>query len=672
MYTDRMILGPPRAGTPETPAPQKEVGVLSEKGQESFKHVMQKAAHKPDETPKPQNSQAGKQEGGFQKKNDLSVKTESKTVQGKSSPPKTDPMPWMSKGVALAKSELPNPTLNLKSELDTMDRLASSEVDLESAVPTDLRDDIEIISAGPKDCLKNADVEAQVMQEFMDSMESKFGIPPTKIVEAMTDLEPEDMLQPAEDLASQLFKKLDLPTEQSAQAQAMYVAMLHKLTALDNTPTAHKVDLVEATERGHAQQKIILLSMLTSKVKMEGLVDSSGQKRQWIELTEAEKTQVRERLAKLASELLQGPQPESSREENLAALMGLESLKELQDAEVAPNAVPLNPESLAYISTLEAPPTARPPAAVVVNGYRGIKDEPAEMAVDPNRVSQNQPLTKLNPVTSQMNGPQAAEPATPAWKGFAAPKPEAARGPVAAMKSETSSGGQSQGGTSDGSFSGNGADPNLLASSGSGQSPMISKDTGAFAGALGSAGPLLKSSANKENVQQVIQQAQYVIKQGGGDAIVKMSSETLGDVHLKVSVADGKVSVQMATSSREAKDLLESSMKELKNSIGAHNLKIDHIKVDVGNQMSQDSGTSSHKDSSSMTDRRDFQQGQNRGSSQETFRQAFSEGQSGSRERKPTEDLADLRTAVKSMSRGAAAAGRYVGQGRGTGLNLVA
>lgn len=86
---------------------------------------------------------------------------------------------------------------------------------------------------------------------------------------------------------------------------------------------------------------------------------------------------------------------------------------------------------------------------------------------------------------------------------------------------------------------------------------------------------------HEANIKEIMSQAQVLIKNGGGEMKVKMTPEGLGELQMKVSVVDGKVSVQMMTESREAKAAIESSLADLKTSLSAQKLSVEHMKVDV-------------------------------------------------------------------------------------------
>jgi flagellar hook-length control protein FliK len=92
-------------------------------------------------------------------------------------------------------------------------------------------------------------------------------------------------------------------------------------------------------------------------------------------------------------------------------------------------------------------------------------------------------------------------------------------------------------------------------------------------------------------VPDLIQNAQVMVRDGGGEMKVTLTPDGLGEVAMRVSVNEGKVSVQMITESDEAKKLIERQLGELKTSLISQNLNVDGIKVDtatnLGKQMEQ-------------------------------------------------------------------------------------
>ncbi len=88
-------------------------------------------------------------------------------------------------------------------------------------------------------------------------------------------------------------------------------------------------------------------------------------------------------------------------------------------------------------------------------------------------------------------------------------------------------------------------------------------------------------------VPELMQQAQVMVREGGGDMKVTLHPDGLGQLAMRVSVQDGKVSVQMITESDEAKKLIERQIGELKAGLSANHLQVESIKVDTASNMGQ-------------------------------------------------------------------------------------
>lgn len=91
-----------------------------------------------------------------------------------------------------------------------------------------------------------------------------------------------------------------------------------------------------------------------------------------------------------------------------------------------------------------------------------------------------------------------------------------------------------------------------------------------------------------ENVSQIMNRAQALVKDGGGEMKVRLNPEGLGEVNLKVSVHNGEVQIEMIAANDQTKQLLEKGLVELKDSLLSHKLQVDHIKVETGQNVQQD------------------------------------------------------------------------------------
>lgn len=86
-----------------------------------------------------------------------------------------------------------------------------------------------------------------------------------------------------------------------------------------------------------------------------------------------------------------------------------------------------------------------------------------------------------------------------------------------------------------------------------------------------------------KNIQEVMKQAQVLVKQGGGEMTVKMSPDGIGEMQLKVMLDGGKVNIEMQTADRSIKKMIEDSLSELKSGLAAHRLNVEHVRIDTVN-----------------------------------------------------------------------------------------
>jgi flagellar hook-length control protein FliK len=147
-------------------------------------------------------------------------------------------------------------------------------------------------------------------------------------------------------------------------------------------------------------------------------------------------------------------------------------------------------------------------------------------------------------------------------------------------------------------------------------------------------------SSMKANAQDVVRNAQLLLRSGGGEMKMQLKPEGVGEIHLKVVIKDGHVAVQMLTESDSAKKLLENGIEDLKTSLAQNKLHVDALKIEVGTEMAKQRFEQSQQESGREQARQlaqdflgSFRQ------DRESFRQGFAD-QSGFRSygqpRRPT------------------------------------
>jgi len=99
-----------------------------------------------------------------------------------------------------------------------------------------------------------------------------------------------------------------------------------------------------------------------------------------------------------------------------------------------------------------------------------------------------------------------------------------------------------------------------------------------FAGSEQHRAQLLEDNHDK-NIKEVMNQAQYLVKKGGGEMKVSLSPDGLAEVQLKVMLQDGKVNIEMHTQDKAVKKLMEDSLTELRSGLAAQHLSVEHVKI---------------------------------------------------------------------------------------------
>lgn len=494
------------------------------------------------------------------------------------------------------------------------------------------------------------------MLQFMDSMESEFGIPPQKLVEAMANLPQEKLLSEPEESAQQVIEQLDLPPGQAEQAMAMYSGLLQQLSqlkpeqAISEKPNpALQVGLSNSSAQKALQEKERreMLSNSLDKMNKKFFLSDRPQ------LTENVVDQIQ------YNQMMQGKSAidKSSIDKSMIG-------NQLQDQVGSGQALPEGFQNkdidqkqldtlLTKLSTLGAAAGALgqvQPKAMQENAALASNDEGASALGDANN-SGGSGLAALA-------GPGAF------FKGS-----EEMNADSDSDSDANQSGGKSHLSASD---LNHGLHQALHMNSEAGKPQSFGDLMAATAAGGMSATQAGQSNANQAaNIEKLISQAKIVVQKGGGEAVVRMSPEGLGDVQMKVMVKDGKVNVEMATESKEAKKLIESSLADLKAGLGQHRLSVDHIKVDTG--------LSSSSDMNNPNRNPDFRQEPNRDQARQFFQNFHDENMS---RRDPFMEMPGAKSYGRGQRQVAGVEGpnsseiesknRARVQGRGERMNLVA
>lgn len=524
--------------------------------------------------------------------------------------------------------------------------------------------------------VKGKSQREQAISKFMDSFESEFGVPPTRIVEAMAALKQSELNQSPEQTADQVIDQLGLEEKDKDLAKGMYIGLLAQLGKMDQTPAMPKPELsfFASGSQGRFEdvqgQKLALndsLQAMNEKFWMNGSVGVNAQ-------------------------LASGPADENALSQGLGASfadgsIGGMSLQEQIQAnpnfKIDPSK--LNPEMQQALQAVkEANPTASPEVALAAL-VAAARAQKAKAAGEGQMTSEEAELAAA--VEAAKGGAASKTAMNHAEAGFGVqsahaeglqvtPDPNAQRHSASQFSQQ---GSQQESSLGAKTTQGEVASKDKAAKTSEFESmlrmdglnaPAPLKDLGlpaagvATTGAAGSVG----KTEDQADIKQIMNQAQYLIKKGGGEMKVEMTPEGMGKIQMKVLVENGKVNVQMSAETNEAKKVLEGGLSDLKNSLAAHNLSMDHIKVDVVNHTNTDNTAQN-------------QMNQNPGSREQTrqFWNHFSENfGSGSQQRENFTDIPSLRGYARPRTdqplepvRSARVA-NYGATGKGKGLNLVA
>lgn len=524
--------------------------------------------------------------------------------------------------------------------------------------------------------------EEQAMLEFMDSMESEFGIPPAKIVEAMAHLKPSDLLKSPDQTASQVIHNLDLSPEDESRALMLYTHFLQQWQRTQRDPANFfatnppvmlgRPELRSAQGLGPLEQKKLMsesLDRMNDKFFLKDAVSRSQLAQSRIEPRA---------MGMVNRDLLSDAMFPSDPPQDTVKIANVLEDGRLAKAQVAGKGEGIPPQLLAQMQA--ATPSERMALAAKWADQQAMSSPDSQLAqtLGPDSLANlqttpahafkasdffaaaQQPAVKqvaMADVTSPQNSLTVRDLMTPNIATHLATGKDSGlnSGWGSQDSSDLSSHGDSMGGDK------------LLSLNGD---QLFPKPTAL--GASGMAVPtaaVMKANVADPNLQAIMNQAQLMVSRGGGEATMKLNPEGLGEVRLKVMVVNGRVNVEMAAQTNEAKQLIESSISDLRSSLSSHKLAVDHIKVDVGNQAQSDftGGNNAHRGM-------DMKPDLNRDQAQRFLNQFREENAS---RRDPFYETPAIKQYQRNLNPAPMApatdrvSSRFVGKGRGERMNLV-
>lgn len=507
---------------------------------------------------------------------------------------------------------------------------------------------------------KKATVRQQAIKEFMDSFESEFKISPTRLVEAMAQLDDTELSQTPDITADAVVAQLGLDETETEAAAAMYAGLLMQLSQLP-PPNQERTVPSFTTGTGMTPQhmQVRVAAAQSKQDVMASSVDSLSKKfwanpdakststlMQNLEIEEQSSAAAPEELSALVAE------GASEASEMKSALESLPPHLKGQMSEV------ISPSLLAALAAKQAATSAEGQEA------EGMEEGPALLKDFKQAMQAPKPSVENSMSLHGVEGQSSSE----FFRGNSQEQ--------SLMQQQAQNFGDSD------SFTQKESGGKIVDSSGDFKKSLtgleglhgapIKSESLALEMAPQSAPPPGMGASRTTNdeaaIKQVMSQAQYLIKKGGGEMKVQMTPEGMGTIHLKVMLQDGKVNLQMSADTQEAKKTIESSLAELKTSLAAQKLSMENVKVDVVNTTSTDTAAQNQTNMNGQNQRdqaRQFWNQFNDNFGSQGRRESFMEMPNlkgyGQRERNP---LQPIETSSKVRPRTL--------EGKGSGLNLVA
>ncbi|WP_246845729.1 flagellar hook-length control protein FliK [Bdellovibrio sp. ZAP7] len=521
---------------------------------------------------------------------------------------------------------------------------------------------------------KRAANRQQAIKEFMDSFESEFEIPPTRLVEAMAELDDSQLKQSPEVTANAVIDQLNLDDDQAEKAAAMYAGLLAQLQQMPQQQTPKEMTEMSVGAGMSQQSMQMRVAAAQEKQSQLGAAADSVNKKFWMKPDAAMKTTAMPDLkGDLASRMMMDDS--ALAETPLAEMPGMET--------PAPEA--MNQQSLLDKLPPHLQGQMKETMSPALLAALAAKQAAAAAQKAEGTVTEDSSSELTNEFTKALEAPRGEKPQqadmmNKAVAGKVTPESffQQQQGQEQSMMQDSANEFMQQGGA----HGKDAAKEKLTTKAAEFKAEMtgleglqtqpLKGETLKFDPAMAAMAPKAPATEaqNEANVKQLMNQAQYLIKQGGGEVKVQMTPEGMGTIHLKVMLQDGKVNLQMQADSQEAKKSIESSLVDLKNSLAAHKLSVENVKVDVVNTTSADTATQNQNNNTNgqggQRDARQFWNNFNESFGNQGRRESFTEmqplrGYAGKR-RDPLQpiDSASVKAAPRAV------------EGKGSGLNLVA
>ncbi|UYL08746.1 flagellar hook-length control protein FliK [Bdellovibrio sp. SKB1291214] len=556
-----------------------------------------------------------------------------------------------------------------KQEARAKDSNDSKETRDEKAPAKDAKPERKVSTNDGKE--KRAANRQQAIKEFMDSFESEFEIPPTRLVEAMAELDDSQLKQSPEVTANAVIDQLNLDDDQAEKAAAMYAGLLAQLQQMPQQQQPKAMTEMSVGAGMSAQSMQMRVAAAQDKQTQLGAAAENVNKKFWMKQEPAAKMSTMPDLnGDLASRMMMD---DSSLQEAPPVEMPAQQAPESMNQQSLLDKLPphlqgqmketMSPALLAALAAKQAAAAAEKAEGVAAEDSSSDLTNEFTKALEAPQMDKPQQADMMNKAVAPKTSPESFF--QQQGQGQSAMQDSAneymqqgmAHGKEAAKEKLTAKAADFK------------AEMTGLEGL---QAQPLKGEALKFDPAMAAMAPKpapATEAQNEANVKQLMNQAQYLIKQGGGEVKVQMTPEGMGTIHLKVMLQDGKVNLQMQADSQEAKKSIESSLVDLKNSLAAHKLSVENVKVDVVNNTSADTATQNQNNTNGQDQRnqaRQFWNNFNDSFGNQGRRESFTEMQGvrgyGGKRRDPLQpiDTASVKAAPRAI------------EGKGSGLNLVA
>lgn len=420
-----------------------------------------------------------------------------------------------------------------------------------------------------------SNVKSEALLKFMDSMESDFGIRPQRLLRAMASLNKDDLLAAPGESAAKIIQQLHLTPPQEKAATELFLGTL-------TAPVVMQAQSNFAQPDGaHPKFKEGNLADLVSamrRVDIDREVQEMGRRFFSIQPADVDK------LASLGANQL-GHQAVPSP----SAALGMAQQDYAATSEDTGQIPVLGGDLRRNLFEDWASQPRQTSALPMQNPLLAQMDEGSQVlppSTSAPEISAYGLVSAAQALPRMVQGPGGETHRTSqatAHQGAKAYEQMAALNPTGEMISISSEPQESSG---EGDLSGRGEQFDLSwLSAGQGPAP---KSPVSFASAFFAGNNVSQPNLRSENINEIVQQSQILVRKGGGEMKIELKPEGMGYLNLKVGVDEGRVTIDILTDSPVARKQLEGSLADLRSHLEQNKLQVDHLRVNMLDRVRDD------------------------------------------------------------------------------------